>query len=402
MQGVGCLCRRPYIRIPGVKRLLLTVCEFTDLHEQPPEDSEAILGSAGLLVGDCEPGEPPRGEHTRSRLSCGLLLSLVVHVGAIAACASMTGGHGTGSAPGLEGSSEPAGGSPESVVAEVSTFSSGPAALEARARQVALSALASVRQAAAQPEATSQAVSRAEITAPTLDAAAHATATEAVEVPPIAFASNRGRAIWTSTPRVSSPAVSGPRRAAAVPQIAAAPVDDIPMIEMADDGGKGSGGAGSSSQGSGAPAKFMQEGGTGDGSSATAAAGPGGGGSGGVRKSPAAGSGAGGRGKQGDGPGGGGGWGRGLTRGVSEIYTPKPNYPEEAEAAGLEGDVWVKVTVDAGGRLLTATVYRSSGVPALDEAALQAVREGRFRPSMKDGQPIVATALKRFTFINHR
>lgn len=51
-----------------------------------------------------------------------------------------------------------------------------------------------------------------------------------------------------------------------------------------------------------------------------------------------------------------------------------PFYPPEAILRGLEGDVEVGVTLDAGGNVISARIDRGSGHAILDEAALRAVR----------------------------
>lgn len=49
-------------------------------------------------------------------------------------------------------------------------------------------------------------------------------------------------------------------------------------------------------------------------------------------------------------------------------------YPPEAVARGLEGEVVVAIEVDAGGRIVAATVAAGSGHVVLDDAALRAVQ----------------------------
>jgi protein TonB len=61
-------------------------------------------------------------------------------------------------------------------------------------------------------------------------------------------------------------------------------------------------------------------------------------------------------------------------------YSPDPDYPPEALAAGLTGRVVLRVAIDREGRVARARVYRSSGVPSLDASALTAVRRWRFEP----------------------
>jgi TonB family protein len=62
-----------------------------------------------------------------------------------------------------------------------------------------------------------------------------------------------------------------------------------------------------------------------------------------------------------------------------------PQFPAEAMAAGVQGVVQVEVVINEEGRVAQATVTRS--VPLLDDAALNAVREWRFKPPLVNGQP---------------
>jgi len=65
-----------------------------------------------------------------------------------------------------------------------------------------------------------------------------------------------------------------------------------------------------------------------------------------------------------------------------------PVYPQEAAAAGLSGDVLLLVQVNETGRVTDLRVLRSSNVPALDAAALAAVKQWRFRPAQRGGRAI--------------
>lgn len=65
-----------------------------------------------------------------------------------------------------------------------------------------------------------------------------------------------------------------------------------------------------------------------------------------------------------------------------------PVYPQEAAAAGLSGDVLLLVQVNAAGRATDLRVLSSSNVPALDHAALEAVRQWRFRPAQRGGRAV--------------
>jgi TonB family protein len=65
-----------------------------------------------------------------------------------------------------------------------------------------------------------------------------------------------------------------------------------------------------------------------------------------------------------------------------------PRYPEEAKAAGIEGVVLAEVVVSEQGVVTDAKIVRS--IPMLDEAALETVRQWRFRPAVVNGQPVPA------------
>jgi protein TonB len=89
----------------------------------------------------------------------------------------------------------------------------------------------------------------------------------------------------------------------------------------------------------------------------------------------------------------GGGIGGGVFRvggGVSAprvLYSPDPDYSEEARKAKYQGTVILWVIVGSDGRAREAKIARSLGM-GLDEKALAAVRQWKFEPAMKDGRPV--------------
>jgi protein TonB len=85
-----------------------------------------------------------------------------------------------------------------------------------------------------------------------------------------------------------------------------------------------------------------------------------------------------------------GGGGGGHDSPPSYRSNPPPEYPAEARRLKQEGRVLIEVEVSAEGRVLSATVKRSSGVAALDEAALRAVRRWRFEPARRAGASVAA------------
>ncbi|MCX7757811.1 MAG: energy transducer TonB [candidate division WOR-3 bacterium] len=68
------------------------------------------------------------------------------------------------------------------------------------------------------------------------------------------------------------------------------------------------------------------------------------------------------------------------------VNIPKPNYPELAKQAGIEGDVVVKALVDVDGRIIEVEIQKSSGNTSLDQAALEAARNAVFTPAKQRDQ----------------
>ena len=67
----------------------------------------------------------------------------------------------------------------------------------------------------------------------------------------------------------------------------------------------------------------------------------------------------------------------------------QPPYPSASRRLGEEGSVVVAVLVDAGGRVRSAEVARSSGFVRLDEAAVaQALERWRFIPASRGGEAV--------------
>ena len=98
------------------------------------------------------------------------------------------------------------------------------------------------------------------------------------------------------------------------------------------------------------------------------------------------------------GPGRGGGVGGGVFRvggGVSApqvIHKVDPEYSEEARKAKHQGTVELYVEVEPDGKAHKILVRRSLGL-GLDEKAIEAVRQWRFKPALKDGKPVTVGAL---------
>jgi protein TonB len=94
------------------------------------------------------------------------------------------------------------------------------------------------------------------------------------------------------------------------------------------------------------------------------------------------------------GPGSGGNTGGGPRRiggGVSApqvIYQVEPEFSEEARKAKVAGNVLVNLWVDTNGNPSHVRVIRGVGM-GLDEKAIEAVRQYKFRPAMENGKPVL-------------
>jgi TonB family protein len=69
-----------------------------------------------------------------------------------------------------------------------------------------------------------------------------------------------------------------------------------------------------------------------------------------------------------------------------KIRDVRPFYPEAARAAGISGVVILEATIDPEGIPVNIKVLRS--IPDLDQAAINAVREWRYRPTELNGVPV--------------
>jgi TonB family protein len=97
---------------------------------------------------------------------------------------------------------------------------------------------------------------------------------------------------------------------------------------------------------------------------------------------------------------GGGGGGYRIGNGVSApnvLYKVEPAYSEEARKAHMSGTVLLSVVVSAEGIPRDIKVLRSLGL-GLDEKAVEAVRTWRFRPGMKDGNPVAVQSTIEVNF----
>jgi periplasmic protein TonB len=81
----------------------------------------------------------------------------------------------------------------------------------------------------------------------------------------------------------------------------------------------------------------------------------------------------------------------------TKIKDVRPVYPGIAQAARVEGLVIIETTISPTGRVMDAKLLRS--IPLLDAAALDAVRQWEFTPTLLNGNPVpvVMTVTVNFT-----
>ena len=89
-----------------------------------------------------------------------------------------------------------------------------------------------------------------------------------------------------------------------------------------------------------------------------------------------------------------------ISKGVvngSAINLPKPPYPAAARAVRASGAVNVQVLIDENGGVVSANAV--SGHPLLRQAAEQAARGARFKPTLLSGQPVKVNGVIVYNFV---
>ena len=85
------------------------------------------------------------------------------------------------------------------------------------------------------------------------------------------------------------------------------------------------------------------------------------------------------------------------TKPVEILAKPNPVYTEEARRLKLEGDVLVEVVFTASGEVRVIRVARGLG-HGLDDAAVRAAQQIRFKPARRDAQPVDFPATVHIVF----
>ena len=85
-----------------------------------------------------------------------------------------------------------------------------------------------------------------------------------------------------------------------------------------------------------------------------------------------------------------------LVRPPAKIHDILPVYPRAAQEDGVQGVVILEVTIGPTGEVSNITVLRS--VPLLDEAAITAVKQWRYEPTLVDGAPVAVVMTVTVSF----
>jgi protein TonB len=87
----------------------------------------------------------------------------------------------------------------------------------------------------------------------------------------------------------------------------------------------------------------------------------------------------------------------GTIKAPEQTRRVSPPYPPEAQAAGVQGIVIMEATIGVDGKVTDVRVLRS--IPLLDQAAMDAVRQWEYAPTVVNGipVPVVMTVTVNFT-----
>jgi periplasmic protein TonB len=82
---------------------------------------------------------------------------------------------------------------------------------------------------------------------------------------------------------------------------------------------------------------------------------------------------------------------------VEILDKPKPRYTDEARKAKIEGTVFLEVTFTAGGQIQVHRVVKGLAY-GLDQTAIEAAQQIRFKPATLNGAPVDQTAIVQVLF----
>jgi TonB family protein len=86
-----------------------------------------------------------------------------------------------------------------------------------------------------------------------------------------------------------------------------------------------------------------------------------------------------------------------IEKPVEILAKPRPDYTDEARKAKIEGEVLVRVLFTASGEVRVLEVTRGLGY-GLNENAIRAAQQIRFKPAQRAGQSVDSTAIVHIVF----
>jgi len=78
------------------------------------------------------------------------------------------------------------------------------------------------------------------------------------------------------------------------------------------------------------------------------------------------------------------------------IFGPEPEYPPLAKHAKINGAVVIEAVIDTQGNVVD--MHLVSGNPLLEKAAMDALRQWKYEPTLVGGQPYPVRMLVTITF----
>ncbi|NDP49079.1 MAG: TonB family protein [Sulfuriferula multivorans] len=75
-----------------------------------------------------------------------------------------------------------------------------------------------------------------------------------------------------------------------------------------------------------------------------------------------------------------------------------PSYPQEADSLKLSGKVIVQLKLEADGSVMDVEVVKATPPDVFEKMTVEAFREARFSPALKDGHPVRSLMLIEMTF----
>jgi TonB family protein len=88
----------------------------------------------------------------------------------------------------------------------------------------------------------------------------------------------------------------------------------------------------------------------------------------------------------------------GMLQATKLVKMTKPAYPPGAEAAGIEGTVMLRAIISTGGDLIGLTVMNQSVDGELAGAAMDAVKQWHYQPTLLNGEPVEVVTTIAVTF----